>query len=81
MIVAAAMTTIYAMAMTLLLITPASRHLMLGLDEVRNMALAPAWCGLMFLIMAVVTWHCGRTAARWRREADEDLLRHRFARE
>ncbi len=60
MVLSAALTTIYAMAMTLVLLTPQTRSLILGLDEVRR--LAPAWCGLMLLIMAVATWYCGRTA-------------------
>jgi hypothetical protein len=79
MIVAAAMTTIYAMVMTLLLKTPDTRQLILGLDEVRHMALAPVWCGLMFVVMAAVTWHCGHTAARWRKEMEEDGPRQGFA--
>ena len=58
MIVCAAVTTIYAMVMTLALIMPAAKPLILGLDEVRRMA--PAWCGLMFLFMGAATWYCGR---------------------
>jgi hypothetical protein len=72
MMVSAATTTIYAMVMTLLVITPERRQLALGLDELRNMNLAPAWCGLICLVMALVTWFCGYTAAKWRREAEQD---------
>jgi hypothetical protein len=64
MIVCAAATTIYAMAMTLVLITPVNRPLILGLGEARR--LAPGWCGVMFLLLGVATWYCGRTSARWR---------------
>ena len=72
MMVSAAATTIYAMVMTLLLITPDRKQLPQVLEEVRKLALAPAWCGLICVVMAAVTWHCGYTAARWRREAEED---------
>lgn len=78
MMVSAVATTIYAMAMTFLIITPDRKQLPLGLDDVRRLSLAPAWCGLMFMVMAAVTWHCGYTAARWRREAEEDGLRRAF---
>jgi hypothetical protein len=66
MILSAALTTLYAMAMTLVIITPQERSLILGLDDVRR--LAPAWCGLMILLLAVATWYCGRTSARWRQQ-------------
>jgi hypothetical protein len=71
MVLSAALTTIYAMVMTLVLMTPPSRALILGLDEVRQMA--PAWCGLMLVLMAGVTWYCGRTSTQWRRQLAEEI--------
>jgi hypothetical protein len=71
MILSAAITTIYAMVMTLVLVTPQSRTLILGLDEVRHMA--PAWCGIMFAVMAAFTWYCGRTSTHWRRQLTEEI--------
>lgn len=65
MVVCAILTTIYAMLMTLATITPVNRPLILGLGEVRRAA--PAWCGLMFVLMGAATWFCGRTSVRWRR--------------
>ncbi len=72
MVLSAGLTTIYAMAMTLVLLTPQARSLILGLDEVRR--LAPAWCGLMVLIMGIATWYCGRTSARWREQLVNERL-------
>ena len=72
MILSAAMTTIYAMAMTLVLLTPSTRTLILGLDEVRR--LGAAWCGLMVLIMAAATWYSGRTSTRWREQLVKERL-------
>jgi hypothetical protein len=66
MVVSAAVTTVYAMIMTLLLVAPRNQPLILGLSEVRQSALA--WCGLMFVVMAATTWYAGTTAARWRRQ-------------
>ena len=74
MILSAALTTIYAMAMTLVLLTPQTRSLILGLDEVRR--LAPAWCGLMLLVMAVATWYCGRTSTQWREQIAYERREH-----
>ncbi len=65
MMVSALATTIYGMVMTLTMIMPVNRALILGLGEVRRSA--PAWCGLMFLFMGAATWFCGRTSTRWRR--------------
>lgn len=45
MIVAAAMTTIYAMVLTLLLTTPERRQLFLGLDDLRQMHLCRPGAG------------------------------------
>jgi hypothetical protein len=70
MVISAALTTLYAMVLTLVVITRPTSPLILGLDEVRKMA--PAWCGLMFVLMAVVTWYCGRTSTRWRRQIAEE---------
>ena len=33
----------------------------------------------MVLLMAFVTWYCGQTASRWRKEAEEEYLRQAFA--
>jgi hypothetical protein len=66
MAVCAISTTIYGMFMTLTLITPPQRPLILGLNEAARRA-APAWCGLMLILMAVATWYCGRTSVRWKR--------------
>ena len=65
MVVCAILTTIYGMLMTLTMITPKNRTLILGLDEVHRAA--PAWCGLMFVLMGAATWFCGRASTRWRR--------------
>jgi len=65
MVVGAIITTIYGMLMTLTMITSINRPLILGLGEVRRAA--PAWCGLMFVLMGAATWFSGRTSARWRR--------------
>ena len=70
MIVSAGLTTVYAMLLTLVVVTPTSRQLILGLDGVRR--LAPAWCGMMSFVMAATTWYCGRTSTRWRQELAED---------
>jgi hypothetical protein len=72
MILSAALTTIYAMLMTLVLLTPQTRTLILGLDEVRFAA--PAWCGLMLVLMAAATWYCGRTSTQWRAQIEEERL-------
>jgi hypothetical protein len=72
MMISAAATTIYAMALTLLKITPDKRLLPLGLEDVRESGLAPAWCGMICVVMLAVTWLSGYTAARWRREAEEE---------
>jgi hypothetical protein len=72
MIVSAGLTTLYAMAMTLLLLTPSSRTLILGLDEVRP--LGAAWCGLMFFLLGAATWCCGRTSTRWREQIEVERL-------
>jgi hypothetical protein len=65
MAVCAVAATIYGMLMTLTMVTPADHPLILGLGDVRR--LAPAWCGLMLVVMGAATWFCGRTSARWRR--------------
>ena len=65
MVVCAVVATIYGMAMTKTMITPVNRPLILGLADVRRDA--PAWCGLMFLLMGAATWFCGWTSARWKR--------------
>lgn len=65
MVVCAIATTIYGMLMTLTMIMPVNRSLILQLGEVRRAG--PAWCGLMFFFMGAATWFCGRTSARWRR--------------
>ncbi len=65
MVDCAIVTTIYGMLMTLTMITPANRPLILGLGEVRR--IAPAWCGLMLVITGAATWFCGWTSVRWRR--------------
>jgi hypothetical protein len=64
MVVCAAAATIYGMLMTLAMITPRDRTLILGLDEVRHAA--PAWCGLMLVVMGAATWFCGHIGGRWR---------------
>jgi len=65
MVVCAVVTTVYGMVMTLTMITAANHPLILGLGEVRRFA--PAWCGMMLVLMGAATWFCGRTSARWRR--------------
>ena len=70
MAVCAVAATIYGMLMTVTITTPASRPLLLGLDEVRRSA--PAWCGVMFVVMGALTWHCGRISAKWRRGLDAE---------
>ena len=65
MVVSAILATIYGMLMTLTTITPVNHPLILGLGDVRRAA--PAWCGLMLVLMGAATWFCGRTSARWRR--------------
>ncbi len=67
MVVCAILATIYGMLMTLTMITPVNHPLILGLGEVRRAA--PAWCGLMLVLMGAATWFCGRTSARWRRRS------------
>jgi hypothetical protein len=70
MVVSAVVGTVYAMVMTLTLFAPAHKSMIFGLGEVRRFA--PGWCGLMFLLLGAVTWHCGRTSTRWRRQRLED---------
>ncbi len=65
MVVCAVVATIYGMLMTLTMITPASRPLILGLEKVHRAA--PAWCGLMLVLMGAATWFCGRASVRWKR--------------
>jgi hypothetical protein len=67
MAVCAVITTIYGMFMTLTfpVITQVNRPLILGLGEARRAA--PAWCGLMLLVMGAATWYCGWKSATWRR--------------
>ncbi len=65
MVLCAVLATLYAMLMTLTLITPPNYPLLLGLGEVRHAA--PGWCGLMFVVMGAATWFCGWTSAKWRR--------------
>jgi hypothetical protein len=65
MAVCAIVATIYGMLMTLTMVTPANHPLILGLEDVRH--LAPAWCGLMLVVMGAATWFCGRISSRWRR--------------
>jgi hypothetical protein len=72
MVISAGLTTLYAMAMTLMILTPSSRSLILGLDEVRRFG--AAWCGLMLLLMGVATWYCGRTSTRWREQIEVERL-------
>jgi hypothetical protein len=67
MAVCAVGTTIYGMLMTLTMITKVDHPLILGLGEVRGAA--PAWCGLMLVVMGAATWFCGRASTRWRRSA------------
>ena len=71
MVVCAIFATIYGMLMTLTMITPVNHPLILGLGEVRRTA--PAWCGLMFVLLGAATWFCGRTSTRWRTK-QRDLL-------
>ena len=65
MAVCAVVTTLYGMLMTLAIIAPAEHPLILGLGEARRTA--PAWCGLMLLLMGAATWYCGWTSTRWKR--------------
>jgi hypothetical protein len=65
MAVCAVMTTLYGMLMTLSLMAPANKPLILGLGEARRAV--PAWCGLMLLLMGAATWFCGWTSAKWKR--------------
>jgi hypothetical protein len=67
MVVCTVVTTIYAMLMTLTMVTPVNHPLILGLGGVRGAA--RAWCGLMLVLMGAATWFCGRTSAQWRRRA------------
>jgi hypothetical protein len=73
MVVCAVLATIYAMLLTLTMITPVDRPLILGLGEVRHAA--PAWCGLMLVLMGAATWFCGRTSAKWRRRLSTPMPR------
>jgi hypothetical protein len=72
MVISAALTTLYAMAMTLMLLTPLKENLILGLYEL--WPLGAAWCGVMFFLMGVATWYCGRTATRWREQIEMERL-------
>ena len=65
MAVCAVVATVYGMLMTLTTITAVNHPLILGLGEVRRTA--PAWCGLMLLLMGAATWFCGRESMRWKR--------------
>ena len=66
MVVCAVLATVYGMLMTLTIFAPVNHLLVLGLGEVRRAA--PAWCGLMLLVMGAATWFCGRTSAKWKRK-------------
>jgi hypothetical protein len=68
-VVCALLATIYGMLMTLTIIMPVDRPLILGLGDGDVRYRAPAWCGLMFVLMGAATWFCGRASARWRRRA------------
>ncbi len=68
MVVCAIITTIYGMVMTLTMIAPARRTLILGLDEVRRGA--PAWCAIMLAVMGMATWFCGRASMQWKRRLE-----------
>jgi len=69
MAVSAVVTTIYGMLMTLTIVAKEGHPLILRLEEVRRQA--PAWCGLMFVLMGAVTWFCGWSSVRWRRRLYE----------
>ena len=69
MIVSAALATIYAMVMTLAIITPPLRPMVFGLEE---RPLAAAWCGLMLVLLGIATWLCGRISAHWQLQMADD---------
>ena len=58
-----------ACSMSLTMFTPSNRSLILGLGEVRRGA--PAWCGLMLLVMGTATWLCGCVSGKWRSRSQE----------
>jgi hypothetical protein len=71
MLVFATVSAAYALAAAIALATPLHEPLLLGMDEgIRRPA--KAWCGAVMLVMALATYLCGRTSAKWRRSFELD---------
>ncbi len=64
----AAVATIYAVAGTMVLMTPADSDLPLGLDTVRRQAVP--WCLAATAICAAAAYYCGHLAQTWKRDGN-----------
>jgi hypothetical protein len=58
---------LYAGSMALVLTTPATKPIMLGLGTVRNTA--GGWCALNVLLLGLLCYGFGKISARWRRRS------------
>jgi len=65
MLVFAGVSTIYGTATAYVIASPADKPMLFELGDVRHSA--PSWCGAVLAVMALATYLCGRTSARWRR--------------
>jgi hypothetical protein len=65
MIVAAVVAAFYALALALVLVTPATSVVWFDLDEVRDSA--RLWCGAVVLLVFLLAYACSRVAYEWRK--------------
>ena len=73
MLLFAVLAAIYAVGAAMMLATPASDPLILGLGAVRRTALG--WCAANVLLMGLVSYGCGRTSKSWQRKARQAAFR------
>lgn len=66
MLVFAFVAAVYGMATAITYGTPPSRPLPFDIGDLRHAA--PRWCGAVLAAMALATYLCGHTSARWRRQ-------------
>ena len=73
MLVFALVSTMYAVAMAVVMYTPLNSPLGLGLSDVRHSA--AGWCFAVLALNGMMTYVCGRVAGKWRRAYEAARLR------
>lgn len=65
MLVFAGGAAVYGLGLAVALATPSKKHMILGMDEVKQTA--AGWCVAVMVLSALLVYVCGRISAHWRR--------------